>query len=996
MFSIPLALALVLAPQLPSEWIDAFLAGSRALEQGELGAALDSLEQVQQALPGHGPSAYLLACAHARAGNPGVALDWLERAGDLDPAQLAWDPWLDPLRGEESFEDLGQRARKDGDRTRSTPGELVWDGEPFPIARPWNVVARAHGGGGRHLLLDPSSGELIVALTQPGERIRAVTTDPRGRWIALSGTRSDSAASWLGLGGLRPIPGGQAHFLRIHDAANGDLLRELQAAGQFAELRTDVLGERLLASGDEHLASAVFRTSSWKRIATLPPADRQERISPDGKRILFVSRSGGRNDIAFYDVDEREIIVRHRIGAAPLRAGLFGFSEAGGAAYVVDPTALVTHLFDPLSGARLPFELRSKAPPSAALALPGQARLALIEAPGTLALFALDTGERLAEFALPATITGFGDVSRDGERLLLFGWKGPLVLFETDTGRIAWESAPGGPFMANDARFAQDGRELLVATDRGFERRDGKTGELLGTQAGAHLRSVVAVAGTGPTAFVGTSDGSLREVAGDSGRTLRTLRYGGEPLIAVALSADGSTLAFSTAEGRSWAMDLSSGEVHVAHEHSRAPQRTLRYYSSIALTADGSRALLSVVFEGSTLLDLARGEALAFVPLTERYPFRRSCLSPDGTRFAAVGPEPNRVGIFTTLEGAPAGPELHTEHAIEVLAFEPAGNRIWAATDQGYIAVFDLVSGAELRRIDIGDLNQFYTSSLASITFSPDGRTAVAGTTDFAIVVGWDVASGERLWSFDYSGGNPSGMSSVFSASGAAVYVYGQSSNNTRVVDARTGEFLHDLSGRGLSRLLPILDGTRILAEGSRGLELIAADSARTLWSRLELAHEGWLLRSPDSGHIDGTRAALESTHLALERGSLPLDALAAVLLDPAKVRASAAGIPLAPAGLPEPPSLTFSEPQPRVLELGEHRPKAVLVLQASATAGIVGFEQRKDGESSFIPVPSTDGRSTLRIELERPLSAAAHEYRWRAIAADGLASRALYLRVAR
>jgi hypothetical protein len=129
----------------------------------------------------------------------------------------------------------------------------------------------------------------------------------------------------------------------------------------------------------------------------------------------------------------------------------------------------------------------------------------------------------------------------------------------------------------------------------------------------------------------------------------------------------------------------------------------------------------------------------------------------------------------------------------------------------------------------------------------------------------------------------------------------------------------------------------------------------------------------------------------------LPLDALAAVLLDPAKVRAAGAGIELAPAALPLVPTLDWRERQPRVIVHDEDRPTLRLVLEAGALAGVTGFEQRLDGELRFIagtPRGAAAERRELVLELDRPPPGTEREYRWRAIAADGLVSRALDLRL--
>jgi Zn-dependent protease len=78
---------------------EAAAAGRRALDAGAADA---------------GRVAYNLACAHARAGQVGVALDWLDRAAELgfaDAGLLDSDPDLDALRDDARFRSLRDRLR---------------------------------------------------------------------------------------------------------------------------------------------------------------------------------------------------------------------------------------------------------------------------------------------------------------------------------------------------------------------------------------------------------------------------------------------------------------------------------------------------------------------------------------------------------------------------------------------------------------------------------------------------------------------------------------------------------------------------------------------------------------------------------------------------------------------------------------------------------------------------------------------------------------------
>ncbi len=167
---------------------------------------------------------------------------------------------------------------------------------------------------------------------------------------------------------------------------------------------------------------------------------------------------------------------------------------------------------------------------------------------------------------------------------------------------------------------------------------------------------------------------------------------------------------------------------------------------------------------------------------------------------------------------------------------------------------------------------------------------------------------------------------------------------------------------------------------------------------RIELPDDGWLLHSPGL-FVDGTREAFEGVHIVLASGSYPLEALAAVLLDPKRVRASAAGVALAPAILPVVPELDWPElemterPERVVLVAADEEPPTV-TLEARCSEGLAGFEVRVAGAVSFRPVEDAAANSTLTMELTRPAPGESIDYRWRAVGASGVLSRALHLTV--
>jgi hypothetical protein len=96
------------------DWIDLYLSGSRALEEGWLDVALPDLYEALQIQPEHGGTAWQLACVCACAEDTNGAFEWLERAvewGGGEVALLDWDPDLARLSKRPQGREIRERLR---------------------------------------------------------------------------------------------------------------------------------------------------------------------------------------------------------------------------------------------------------------------------------------------------------------------------------------------------------------------------------------------------------------------------------------------------------------------------------------------------------------------------------------------------------------------------------------------------------------------------------------------------------------------------------------------------------------------------------------------------------------------------------------------------------------------------------------------------------------------------------------------------------------------
>lgn len=139
--------------------------------------------------------------------------------------------------------------------------------------------------------------------------------------------------------------------------------------------------------------------------------------------------------------------------------------------------------------------------------------------------------------------------------------------------------------------------------------------------------------------------------------------------------------------------------------------------------------------------------------------------SPDG-RFLAVG----RVGDVVILEvesGEQVGDSLEAALSITSVEFSPGGAQLAAATSTaGTIYLWDVETGAELKRFEVGRVEPTW-----DISFAPDGLL-LAGASSSGRVFLWDALTAQRVGSA-LTGLAGSARSVTFSPDGETLYAVG-------------------------------------------------------------------------------------------------------------------------------------------------------------------------------------------------------------------------------
>ena len=992
MLAILVTLALAIPPVDEPDWIDLFLEGNRALEQGELGRAQQALGRALELQPEHAPIAWQLAGALALTGDAAGALVQLESVvewGGGEAALLEWDPDLASLREEARFGVLLERMRaRDQERPEpSGPGTRLggFDQELWSSSWPHeNIVV--HGRFRDTYLRDRRAGETLAVLDRRGGTIERVAVHPGGRCVVAAASTPERVA-----------------ILRVFDGATGDLVRELEGVWSTRWIQFSVDGARLLTVGPpvgaEQRGAVVWETETWTRVGELPAACKEAVLSPDGRTVALLSirgaalRSGqweATYDVSLWRVDGNHPVAQHRVPKLRLFKAP-EFSTDSSLLLVVEDRGGGLFVYDVESGQERRHIASGEIPFRDACLLGGTGAIATSDEQGSISIWpAQGTGIRRIFNALdekPFLL----DASPDGGTLLARR-ANALHVFDTGSGRQLWTSdrAPGG--SVKSARHSPDGARVMVSywSEEPCVVHDARSGEVLAVHQRPRLRSIIKAHPERDELWVGLSDGTLRQIDAASGRALHSWRHGDAPVTSMCFLADGEQLAFIDRDGILRVIDTRSGELTA-----RIRVAGRRYGGD-----DGYDCELSP--EGSTLLvDEPRGPlhlyrtsdwTLRCTIHPEPYSGDRSWRADAGV--LAVSVDRGLVRLFDTESGEPLEAGLRAEHWWSpTIGFEPRGRRLWVADNDSTVHVFDTESGEEVQTLSQVDI-AISEILVCTILFRDDGELAVTASQDCGVIAGWNPESGRRLWDYHYWGGTPAPVHAVFGRSGERVYVFGQGDHTPRIVNAEDGSTLLDLAERGIEELLPLPDERLVAAVGAEGLEVIETEEGRQRWTRMEIEGGNWLLSAP-TRHVDGTRHALEQLQLVLPERSYPLDALAAALLDPKKVRAAAEGILLAPVHLPAIPELVWEVKQPRVVRLTEDQDPLAVTLVARCSEGLAGFELLRDGVRRRLAgevVSPTERR--LSFQLERPADGDSIDYRWRSIGESGVLSRALHLTV--
>lgn len=936
------------------DWLDHYLAGSRALEQRDHATARVELERGLELLPRHAGTAYQLACAHAVAGERDAALEWLTKAvefGFNDAAVARWDADLASVLGDPRCEALLAPLRLRHVSPRPLP---LIDARARP---PVDVVSRDTSKATLHRaqLWDARTGERIAALERAGEVARSVAISPDGRLVALGGTRDD----W------------RTNFVRVHDGVTGVAICELPAAmGHTPSVGFSVDNLRLVVTGDKVYAerATVWDTRTWSLVATVTTPDcKSATSSPRAKFLALVeSPSGTRSNVVLWNVDTNALIARQddRFSSSQVYAR-FTPDDARVALYSPqDPLVLV---MDTRDGRLLQALFDLTRPHDAVFTHAGHG-LWCAGRDGSLVLWDLDTAQIVRRIETHQRRLKGIALGETPETLRLETWDDETGLLDLRTETARWTRFRPRPFTI-DAGTARAGR---VGDD---------------------------------VFWLGGSDGSLRAIDRSTGRSRKLLQVAPCSIAALGISTCGRRVAALDVDDVLHVLDADDGtEVGRIESLTGNPEGWRGV--AIEFSADDRTCALRDSSGAVHVLDTTSWTRVADLASDSK----RACpfaLSAERALIATTAGT-GRVVLHSTRTGELVSPPLQVEGTVLSLAFEPMSSRLWIGTDKSRVEVLDTDTGKLVRRLEHGDLDDMDgETEIGSITFDRTGSRASIGTAGYGGIALWDVATSRRLWSFAYEyGANPSALLSAFSRDGAQLFVWGQMWSTGRVVETEHGHTVLDLADREVRQIVVAGDSLPAALVTRRGTELVRPEQTLT---RIDYEHGGWILQA-DTGHVDGSREALDHARMQLTQGwytlaaldSLDalgeLDGLAAVIVDPKKVAARAAGIAVDGIAPIDVPTLDWSTPQPRVVVLATDAKEIELTALSQDARGILAFEVMRDGVRERIeaaPEPDDATRARWSAKIARPVAGAAVELRVRAIATSGVMSRPLRIAVA-
>ncbi len=296
-----------------------------------------------------------------------------------------------------------------------------------------------------------------------------------------------------------------------------------------------------------------------------------------------------------------------------------------------------------------------------------------------------------------------------------------------------------------------------------------------------HESAVNAVAALKNGYATGGEDGKIAIWASGNPMPVRTMEGHTAPIVALALSPDGNTLASASWDHTIRLWTLAGGEPKILKGHTAA-------VNGIAFSRDG-KLLVSAGYDVAVRYwQLDTGAEASFNLPT---PLNGIAIAPDG-EIVAGGADGKLY--FLNQRGETLAELQAAESPVVSLSMSPDGKLIAAAGIRGSVAIIDRAKRS-LERTLVGPGLPVW-----SVTFFPDNKTIMTGGTD-RLVRRWDATTGDHLGAV--SAGGPEDPLAQFAGDRGAEIYKACIACHTLTPDEgnRAGPTLHGIFGRRIATL---------------------------------------------------------------------------------------------------------------------------------------------------------------------------------------------------
>ncbi len=640
-----------------------------------------------------------------------------------------------------------------------------------------------------------------------------------------------------------------------------------QRARPFWQGSRNALLQGILALKEEHVWNLPeFAQGETGLIGAMP--------SPDGTKLLIGANGAVGVVVLAVDVGTGETKELYKATAGETVATTIAFSADGKRAAVVFSGD--TRIIDLETGRELRAIAGSGAPIDLVRLSRDGRRLLTVAQNEPAKVYAPEIGLAVYSLAGNTSPIGAAAFSPDGTLLLTGSEDQTARVFDAATGT---ETAvlKGHVGSVTGVAFSGDGTFVATAADDKTLRlwNAGSWTEIAQADMDQDGVREIAFSRDNKLVLTGGEDGSIAVWSAEDGRHVARLRGHSGSVRSAAFSGDATSVISASADGslRVWHVAASSEGARVL----ASPQGGSFYDASFS--PDGARVVTASLDQKARVWNAADGSLLLTLTGHEAE-VTSAVFSPDGKRILTASADKTAI-VWSAETGQKILVLSGHKAPVRMARFSPDGSLI--ATAGGYVLsgrrkrdhsarIWSAATGAQVRILD------GHGQTVRSIAFSHDGKKILTASFDGTARL-WDLATGAALKRFQMTNRGNLCISAAFSPDDMLIAT-GSSDHLIRVFDARSGEVVKILPGHAsLVQSVTFSPDGKILASASGSRRSNPdEDAAVRLWSTVTweplAVLDGhrfatWSVAfSPDGGRIasassDGT-ARLWNTRLAV------------------------------------------------------------------------------------------------------------------------------------